>query len=357
MLYFSKNEADKQGFTAEQNKQFAGLVQERNNSALDVYALIKRTRNGGDTVQANELTANAVQDIKTLYKGFDQTVLKQFQSASEFTLLNDLTPLSRSVDISESVYEYFRTGGENKAQTSMSGQVGALLNATAYSSDGTMIPVHDDGFKFTWRDPIFNKGSVLQSVADAQENSVRGVRLKFVDYIFDGFKDEAGNYIQVDGLTWKGVRADERVQNVALTFNFATSTDATKIRAEAIKLRDALRITNKQYGEQTWYISSEIMSNFEQYFDSNQIRTVLEELKKLSGIKDIKEDSKLTGNQILIVPLSAGVIAPVVGQAFGTVADPRAFYNSDYVWRTWGAAGLMVKTDIAGNHSVIYASS
>ena len=51
------------------------------------------------------------------------------------------------------------------------------------------------------------------------------------------------------------------------------------------------------------------------------------------------------------------MIAPIVGQAFGTVADPRQFYNSDYVWRTWGAAGLMVKQDINGHYSVIHASS
>ncbi|WP_250848308.1 major capsid protein, partial [Escherichia coli] len=68
-----------------------------------------------------------------------------------------------------------------------------------------------------------------------------------------------------------------------------------------------------------------------------------------------KEDYELKGNEVLIVPLGAGVIAPIVGQAFGTVADPRQFYNSDYVWRTWGAAGLMVKQDIAGHFSVIHA--
>ena len=122
-------------------------------------------------------------------------------------------------------------------------------------------------------------------------------------------------------------------------------------------LRDVLKLQNYQYGEQTWYVSSEIMSNWEQYFDVNSLRTVLEEIKKLSGIKDIKEDAKLTGNQIMIVPLGAGVIAPIVGQAFGTVADPRQFYNSDYIWRTWGAAGLMVKQDISGHFSVVYASS
>lgn len=355
MFYFSRQEAEKRGFTAEQILQFNALNAARNDSAQAVADFFAKSRNlpDGQTISANA----AVDDIKRLHRGFDQTVLRQFEPNTEFTLLNDLMGLSRSVRLEESVYEYARTGGQGVAHTSMSGQIGALLNATAYSFDGTIVPIHDTGFKFTFRDPIFNKGSALQSVADAQEDSVKTIRRKIVDYIYDGFKDDKGNYIKHDSKTWKGIKADERVQQVTLTFNFATSTDAAAIRAEAIKLRDVLKITNKQYAEQTWYVSAEIISNFERYFDSNQLRTVLEEVKKLSGIADIKEDSRLTGNQILIVPLRAGIIAPIVGQAIGTVADPRLYYNSDYVWRTWGAAGLMVKVDINGNKSVIYASS
>ena len=356
MFYFSKKEAEKRGFTDVQNAQFAALVAQRNQGAQAVADFIGRSRGVREDIGRLDVV-NAVDDIKRLYRSYDQTVLKEFEPNTEFTLLNDLMSLSRSVRIEESVYEYAKTGGGGNAHTSMSGQIGALLNATVYDFDGTMVPVHDTGFKFNWRDPIFNKGSALQSLADAQENSIKTIRRKYVDYIFDGFRDADGNYIEFDKKTWKGFKHDERVQQVRLTFNFAASNDPTKIRAEAIKLRDALKIQNKQSAEQTWYVSAETMSNWEQYFDSNQIRTVLEEIKKLSGIKDIKEDSKLSGNQIFIVPLSAGVIAPIVGQAFGTVADPRLFYNSDYVWRTWGAAGIMVKTDINGNYSAIFASS
>lgn len=356
MFYFSKKEAEKRGYTEIQNAQFAALTAARNEGVQAFTDFIKQSRKiNGENGDLN--ATNAVDDMRRLYKAHDTVVLKEFEPNTEFTLLNDLMGLSRSVRLDESVYEYGKTGGGGDAHTSMSGQVGALLNATAYDFDGTIVPIHDTGFKFQWRDPIFSKGSALQSLADAQENSVKIIRRKYVDYIFDGFKDEEGNFIVFDKKTWKGLKHDERVQQVTLAFDFAKSKDPAKIRDEAIKLRDALKISNKQYAKQTWYVSAEIMSNWEQYFDSNQIRTVLEEIKKLSGIEDIKEDSKLTGNQILIIPLGAGIIAPIVGQAFGTVVDPRLYYNSDYVWRTWGAAGIMVKTDINGNHSVIFASS
>lgn len=358
MFVFSTKKATETGNLEVNSSQFKKLVSARNASAQAAADFIARTQWRGDAEDAPELSAvNAIDDIRRLYKAYDQTVLKQFEPNTEFTLLNDLMPLSRSVRLEESVYEYARTGGRGWAHTSMSGQIGAALDAKSYTFDGTMVPIHDSGFKFNWRDPVFNKGSALSSLADAQSGSVDDVRRQYVDYIWEGFRDAAGNYIKFDDKTWKGLRHDERVAQVTLTVNFATSTDPKAMRAAAIALRDVLKLQNMQYGQQTWYVSSEIMSNWEQYFDVNSLRTVLEEISKLSGISAIKEDAELTGNEIVIVPLQAGVIAPIVGQAFGTVADPRQFYNSDYVWRTWGAAGLMVKQDINGHYSVIHASS
>lgn len=358
MFVFSTKKATETGNLEVNSSQFKQLVSARNASAQAAADFIARAKHRGDADDAPTIDAvNAVDDIRRLYKSYDQTVLAQFEPDTEFTLLNDLMPLSRSVRLEESVYEYARTGGKGWAHTSMSGQIGAALDAKSYTFDGTMVPIHDSGFKFNWRDPVFNKGSALSSLADAQSGSVSDVRRQYVDYIWNGFRDSEGNFIKFDDKTWKGLRSDERVAQVALTFNFATSTDPKAIRANAIILRDVLKLKNYQYGLQTWYVSADIMSNWEQYFDVNSLRTVLEELKKLTGISAIKEDAELKGNSILAVPLGAGVIAPIVGQAFGTVADPRQFYNSDYVWRTWGAAGLMVKQDINGHFSVVHASS
>jgi hypothetical protein len=358
MFVFSTKKATETRNLEANTAQFQELQFARNSSAQAVADFIARTRVRGEAANAPVLDAvNAIDDIRRLYKAYDQTVLSEFEPNTEFTLLNDLMPLSRSVRLEESVYEYARTGGRGWAHTSMSGQIGAALDAKSYTFDGTMVPIHDSGFKFNWRDPVFNKGSALSSLADAQAGSVDDVRRQYVDYIWEGFRDAAGNFINFDGKTWKGLRHDERVAQVTLTVNFATSTDVKAMRAGAIALRDVMKLQNLQYGQQTWYVSAEIMSNWEQYFDVNSLRTVLEEIAKLAGISAIKEDSELSGNEIVIVPLAAGVIAPIVGQAFGTVADPRQFYNSDYIWRTWGAAGLMVKQDINGHFSVIHASS
>ncbi|WP_048780799.1 major capsid protein [Pantoea vagans] len=355
MFVFSRSIGERTGNLDVNQAQFAELQLARNEGAQAAADFLGRVR--GIREDAGRLDAvNAVDDIRRLYRAFDTTVLAQFEPNTQFTLLNDLMPLSRSVRIEQSRYDYARTGGRGWAHTSMSGQIGAALDAKSYTFDGTMVPIHDSGFKFTWRDPIFNSPSALQSQADAQRGSVEDVQRQYVDYMFNGFRDSEDNFVKFDGLTWKGLKNDERVAQVTLTFNFATSTDPVALRTNAIALRDVVRVTNSQYAPQTWYVSAEIMSNLERYFDVNATRTVLEELLKLSGIAAIKEDAQLSGNEILIVPLTAGVIAPVVGQAIGTVADPRQFYNSDYVWRTWGAMGLMVKQDINNKFSVIHAS-
>lgn len=118
----------------------------------------------------------------------------------------------------------------------------------------------------------------------------------------------------------KGLRDDERVAQIdlgasGLNIDFTSGTATSQaIRSGAIALRDQMRRVNNQYAEQTWYVSGEIISSTERYFSDNfQSGTIMDEILKLTGVAAIKEDSQLSGNEIVIVPLSAGVIAPIVG--------------------------------------------
>lgn len=153
MFVFSKSIGEKTGNLAVNQAQWRALEIERNASAQAAADFLARTQFRGDAENAPYLDAvNAVDDIRRLYRAFDTTVLQQFEPNTEFTLLNDLMPLSRSVRNEQSRYDYARTGGRGWAHTSMSGQVGAALDARSYSFDGTMVPIHDSGFKFEWRD-------------------------------------------------------------------------------------------------------------------------------------------------------------------------------------------------------------
>ncbi|WP_246764266.1 major capsid protein, partial [Cronobacter sakazakii] len=207
MFVYSKSLGEKTGNLEVNQAQFRALQAERNATAQAVADFLSRTQWRGAAEDTPTLNAvNAVDDIRRLYRAYDTTVTQQFEPNTQFTLLNDLMPLSRSVRIEQSRYDYARTGGRGWAHTSMSGQIGAALDARVYTFDGTMVPIHDSGFKFNWRDPIFNSPSALQSQADAQRGSVEDVQRQYVDYMWDGYRDAAGNYAVFDGLTWKGFR-------------------------------------------------------------------------------------------------------------------------------------------------------
>lgn len=214
MLVYSKSLGEKTGNLAVNQYQFGMLSMERN-AALN-HQGVNVMQEIADRLNAvNHLNGiNAVRSPADLYKAFDQTVLRQFQPNTEFTLFNDLMPLSRSVRINQTVYEYAKSGGRMWAHTSMSGQIGAALDAVQYQYDGTMVPVHDTGFKFHWREPRLNNPDAFDIISDAQFESTNEVRRQYVDYIYNGYRDAEGNYIKFDDKTRKGLKNDERVAMV-----------------------------------------------------------------------------------------------------------------------------------------------
>lgn len=121
MLVYSKSLGEKTGNLAVNQYQFGMLSMERN-AALN-HQGVNVMQEIADRLNAvNHLNGiNAVRSPADLYKAFDQTVLRQFQPNTEFTLFNDLMPLSRSVRINQTVYEYAKSGGRMWAHTSMSG--------------------------------------------------------------------------------------------------------------------------------------------------------------------------------------------------------------------------------------------
>lgn len=99
MLVYSKSLGEKTGNLAVNQYQFGMLSMERN-AALN-HQGVNVMQEIADRLNAvNHLNGiNAVRSPADLYKAFDQTVLRQFQPNTEFTLFNDLMPLSRSVRI------------------------------------------------------------------------------------------------------------------------------------------------------------------------------------------------------------------------------------------------------------------
>lgn len=301
---------------------------------------------------------------KEVYQEFDAVTVERMRSDDGDTFLNDLMPLSKSVNIGRLVHKFRQASDAGNSQTSMTGQIGVKMDQTEFTYDGSIIPIHDNGFFRNWREWNAQRAEGFDGLIDDQRETVAELRRHLADNFMDGHKDKNGQTIVVDGISWGGMRNDSRVANVdlgagGLNFNFTLSSNTyEQIEAAFKQVRDVLWITNKCEQDATYYISREIASNMERNsseFASSENK-ILQRLAGLQGVASIKVSSKLTGNQMMAFPLDRNKIRPIVGMGLNTVAMPRAVYNANYEFVNWGAIGFEIRTDFFGNTCALYAA-
>lgn len=338
-------------------------------SARDQWAEVQRARQ----LQSNSDRAmNAMAGLQVneglipqdVFQEFDNVTVERFRSDDGDTFLNDLLPLSRSVSIGKLVHKFRQASDAGRVQTSMTGQIGVNMDQVEFSYDGSIIPVHDAGFSRNWREWNAMTSEGFDGLIDDQRETVAAVRRHMADQFLDGHVDAQGNNIVVDGISWGGMRNDSRVAQVDLgaggvNFDF---TDNTKTgdenKAAFIQVRDILWITNKCEQDATYYVSREIMSNWERKFSTQyDSKIIMQELADLMGVDSIKVSSKLTGNELMAMVLNTSRIRPIVGMALNTVAMPRPVYNSNYDFVTWAATGFEIREDFAGNTCALFAQA
>jgi hypothetical protein len=309
------------------------------------------------------LKANAGLIPQEIYQEFDNNTVERMRSDDGDTFLNDLMPMSKSVNIGKLTYVTRRASDAGVVQTSMTGQTGVKMDQTEYDYDGTIIPVHDSGFFRNWREWNAQKSESFDALIDDQRETVASVRAHLADSFLDGHKDKDDNFIVVDGRQWQGIRNDSRVQQVDLgaggvNFDFTLNTNTGEQNKNAlIEVLDFLYITNNCSRDVTVYVSREIARNWERNFSTSfDGQRIIDQLSKLQGVAAIKVSNKLTGNQLMAFPLDKGSVIPVTGMGMATMALPRHMYNSNYEFVTATAAGWMVKTDYSGNTCALYAS-
>lgn len=323
-----------------------------------------------EVMHANALRAAGLQ-VNTglipqdVYQEFDNVTVERFRSDDGDTFLNDLLPLSRSVNIGRLIHKFRRASDAGVTQTSMTGQIGVKFDQVEYSYDGTLIPIHDTGFFRNWREWNAQQAEGFDALIDDQRESVAALRRKLADVFLDGATDADGNYIVLDSIDWQGMRNDSRVAQVDLgaggiNFDF---TDTTKtyeeIEAAFKQVRDVLWIDNNCEKDAVYYISREIGSNFERYSSEyvSSSNKIIQRLSSLMGVADMKTSSKLSGNEMMAFPLDGMSVRPIVGMGVNTVAMPRPVYNSNYEFVVWGAIGFQVITDYLGQYCSLFAQA
>lgn len=296
-----------------------------------------------------------------LYQEFDDQVVEQFRLDEGEAILNRLMPLARSLPIGRTVLANARASDAGHFQTSMTGESPVVYDNVDYDTDKAIIPIHQNGFKRNWRE---GEQLSLENFNDAviqQSEAIRTHRKGMVDYILDGTS------ITVDGIGWGGFRNDTRVDQIdlsagAFAFDFTNAAGtATGAEYEAAFRALAQRryIEQKVMAPATWFASNEIFWAMQADYSTQYPGVkIIDRLRTIPGVGEIVPSSKLTGNQLLSMPLSSQFVQPLVGMAVSTIALPRPMYNSPFAFDVVSAVGIQVKTDFeSGNTAVQYASS
>lgn len=307
--------------------------------------------------------ANAAAIIpQDVYREFDNQTMR-IMRANNLTLLNDLLPLAKSLPIGKIEHVYRQASDSGRVIRSLGGKPVGSLDKADYDYDSSIKVIHQDNFGREWMEMEGQRSENFDGLIDDQANSTRALLDSMAEHIYDGAKDEDGNLISFKGTNADGLRTSSKVQAVDLdvddlNINFATSTDPAAIRAAWIKLRDKLRIDNNVVQDITFYISAEIESNFEQYYGTDagdSGKTVLQTLKELAGVADIKADRSLSGNEVMGMVLDSMFIRPLVGMAVTTVPIVRNEPFDPWNFMTWANIGLDIRTDYEGRKGVLYA--
>ncbi|SEN68563.1 major capsid protein [Halomonas caseinilytica] len=303
------------------------------------------------------LTGNASSPVPyPVYAEMDQQTKAIMRDPNVDTLLNDLMPLARSLNIGKMFHQYRQAGDGGAVTTSMSGLEPIPNDQTQYKYDGAIIPVHQSGYYREWRELAGQRSEGWDDLLDDQAASTRTVREKMSAYILDGQEGLEFKGIQSYGIR-TGANSAKATISIDLTSN-ATAPD--DVRNEFIRLRDIIRRDNRVSLDLNVYVSPEIAATLDRYYviETNLVgnRTLRQELESLEGIGAIKELSGLSGNELIMGAMSQEYIVPLVGQAVSNLALPRQTPFARHQFLVWSALGLEVRVDYNGRTGWLYAS-
>lgn len=321
---------------------------------------VTRVRKAANTMTEHlaQMTGNAAAVIpRDVYREFDSQT-KMLMRAPNLSLMQDLMPLAKALPVGKIEHIYRRASDSGIVTSSISGQTPVELDKAAYDYDSSIKVIHQTGFGREWMEMEGQRSEGFDGLVDDQGNAVRAIQDKIADHIYNGVD------VSFKGTSAYGVKTSTKVQAVdldasGLNIDFSSaSATAADIRAGWISMDDELSITNNVMGERTYYVSREIFSNFKRFYSTtgdNTTTTILDALRSLPGIADIKEDASLSGNEVVGGVLDSQFIRPLVGMAVTTVPVNRTQPFDNYNFITWANVGLEIKTDYTGKKGWLYA--
>lgn len=348
MLYFDKDFATNTRSGEAHKAQKRHVTRQREHFAAHNAQFL-----GAHGLFAGNAAAIIPQDV---YREFESQT-KELMRAPNLTLLNDLLPIAKGLPVGKVEHVYRQASDSGVVVTDLEGSTPVEIDKADYDYDSSIKVVHKTGFGRSWMEIEGQRSEGFDGLIDDQANSVRLMQETIAGHIYNGVP------VTFKGINAYGIKTSTKVQSVdldasGLNIDF-TSASATPdaIRTAWIALVDALRITNNVGQDITFYVSREIMSNFQRYYSTSDVGfgTIYRALLELVGVAAIKEDASLSGNEVVGLVLSPQVIRPLVGMAVTTVPLVRSNPFDNYNFITWSNVGLEIKVDYDNRTGVLYA--
>lgn len=334
-FYFNKKAMENR-IVKDQFKALTNYRSPAHDSMVDLHAVANTGRTPADT-----------------YRDFDNQAVLEPREMGHLALLSKVMQFSRPVTLGKQVYEYRQTSRSGNANVSISGRKNIAIDHASFDYKGTALLVHDDAYGRPWLEQEANATEMFDGLVDDAENSERVVLESIDNYMWNG------NALSVKGLSWGGIRNDESVAQAVLAVDLSDeAVDSESIRDEVKRVRDILLGSeNNCPGELTLVVSYAIHSRWEDLVDTTNGSniTLKEYIMKLSGIKEIIQDSALEGNQISMLYIDRQGFHPVTAMPISTYAIPRKNFNDDYSFVKWAMIGFIAKESKSGKKRALYA--
>lgn len=309
------------------------------------------------------LTVNDARIPADVWRDFDRQTKTLMLAEEGSSLIADLMPLARNVNIGKIVSEYRRySETELEVRSSIDGQHAKPVNHTGYDYDGALVLVHSTQVGRIWRELEGMRSEGYDALLDDQASATRFVRRRTVDNFVNGTPD----------LTFKGYRSYGIVNNPAtIALNLGsgggglnidlTSPSLTWAQAQTVFIAALKALQgdgNNAVGNVTFYLTDAIWFNLMRVAnpDVSTTESFLTALARIPGIAGFKKTDRITGNKFFAIILSSEYIQPIVGMPVTTTPIPRTTPMDDWHALVWGASGLLIKSDAQGRAGVLYAA-
>lgn len=293
---------------------------------------------------------------RDVYQEFENQS-KELMREANLTLLNDLLPLATALPLGKVEYIYRKVSDSGIVTTDLDMSTPAELDKAQYSYESAIKLFHKTGFGRSWFEMEGQRSEGFDALIDDQANATRAVLDKMADHVYNGV-DKSFNGTSAYGIKTSANTVDIDLDATGLNIDFTSSSaTADAMRTALISIVKTMRVTNNVTADLTIYISADIESNWQRFYDysSGNTATIMQVMEQVAGVGAIKVDRKLSGNELVGGVLQSSFIRPLVGMAVSTAPMFRANPWDNYNFVTWANVGIQVRSDYEGHKGWFYA--